>query len=501
MDVLKPTPPVIISPSPLLPSVLPNAYPIPYGSAILVLLITVGIYIFLEFGANIADIGNNWAEVRCKPSVMPLAGLFGHDIGENFQFCIQQIIQEQTKGVTGPFAQGMGGFSSVLSTLMSSANSFRTTLATMVGGIIKMIGEFKSRMTALMGRVKITASRMKVMMNRIYGTMFAVVYMGISAQTGIASFGDSFIFKFIDFFCFAPGTKVMMREGADKNIQDVKVGDHIYTGGTVEAVIELPGADGAMYDLYGVNVSGGHRVWSYPRGEYISVKDHPSAILSDARPKTLWTLITSDRQIPVRGTYGYIQFADWEEMPNTPNAALAWEKIAFKILNPKRKHMNVLPPLAAPCLDKFLLVHKYKEGWIPICKIKKGDSILDVNGWTKVLGTCEREVYGGDGINGCRISDGIWVLQKDGSWRHPEFRRPIDLWKWRGYQLITESGSFGIQKLNSEGVIFVRDFTEVGHKNLLESYAMEDAFTKPGRNNINTEGAPIIFHTLKPILD
>jgi hypothetical protein len=59
--------------------------------------------------------------------------------------------------------------------------------------------------------------------------MFAVVYMGISAQTGIASFGDSFIFKFIDFFCFAPGTKVMMREGEDKNIQDVKVGDHIYT--------------------------------------------------------------------------------------------------------------------------------------------------------------------------------------------------------------------------------------------------------------------------------
>jgi hypothetical protein len=228
------------------PTVLENSAPIvnptgqspPYMSFIFLMILFIGLFFLLESISSAAQTSNDWSEVRCQPQNMVLAGLYGHDANENFQFCLQQIIQDSTKGSTAPFAQGMGGFTSVLQNLMNSANSFRTTLATMVGGIIKIIGEFKARMTALMGRVKLTASRMKAMMYRVYGTMFAVMYMGMSAQTGIANFGDTFIFKFIDTFCFAPDTRVVMEDGSEQIISNLKLGDTLKGKSIVEAIIE-----------------------------------------------------------------------------------------------------------------------------------------------------------------------------------------------------------------------------------------------------------------------
>jgi hypothetical protein len=178
MDFTKTTAPVI-----------QEKYPVPYILAFFLTVLAIGIFILIDNLSDISEIRNNWPKHRCKPQYMVLAGLFGKDVNENFEFCLQQKIQDSTKGVTGPFTSGMFGFTNILSNLMESANSFRVMLATLVGGIIKIVSEFKARMTALMGRVKITAGRMKAMMYRVYGTMFAVMYMGISAQTGISNFG------------------------------------------------------------------------------------------------------------------------------------------------------------------------------------------------------------------------------------------------------------------------------------------------------------------------
>ena len=77
----------------------------------------------VENASGLVEINANWAEYRCQPQMMPLAGLFGYSVNENFEFCLQQIIQESTKGITGPFASGMFGFTSILENLMNSANS------------------------------------------------------------------------------------------------------------------------------------------------------------------------------------------------------------------------------------------------------------------------------------------------------------------------------------------------------------------------------------------
>jgi len=461
------------------PTVLENSTPIvstaqspPYLSFILLMVIFVGIFAFMEYRSTVANTSDNWSEVRCQPQNMVLAGLYGHDANENFQFCIQQIIQESTKGATAPFAQGMGGFTSVLLNLMTSANSFRTTLATMAGGIMKIIGEFKARMTALMGRVKLTASRMRSMMYRVYGTMFAVMYMGMSAQTGIANFGDTFIFKFIDTFCFAPGTRVVMADGSERDICSIKTGYELKGGSVVEAVIECPGV-GPLYQIYGVNVSEGHRVWSTELNKFISVKDHPDAVLTTIVEPILWTLITSDREIPVKGDNRIVRFADWEELPSTKEAAKEWDMIVQVILN-KRMMNDRTPassvPKSAPCIDRLILVNKHQAGPIPIGLIQVGDWILDSTTWVRVTGRCERTVETSIGPVGNRVTDGLW-LQRDGLWVHPPGLAKREV--WGGIQLITSTGAFTIHMNNGQHCR-VRDFTEVGTERLAESFAMED---------------------------
>ena len=443
----------------------------PYLSFVLIFIIAFGIFLAIELGSQIADMNDKWSEVRCQPHVMPFAGILGHDTNENFQFCLQQIIQENTKGTTAPFAQGMMGFSSVLGNLMTSANSFRTTLASLTGGIIKIVSEFKARMTALMGRVKLTASRMKAMMYRIYGTMFAVMYMGISAQTGIANFGDTFIFKFIDAFCFDATTRIVTKSGMEQEIQNIKVGDILQGDSVVEAVVQCPGNIEGLYNLNGIYVSGGHRVWSNTHKRFVDAKDHPHSKKTDLRRDVLWTLITSNREIPVRGHYTTYRFADWEELPDSRIATTAWDTIAYSMLNNAKYPLTSVVPTTAPCIDPFIKVYMNQSGLTKMNKVRMGDWIKDLGGaWTQVIGICTRRVNRTLGKRGSRLTDGVWLRDVRGVWNHPTGNSTND--PWTGYQLITTSGSFAIFIDNDEHII--RDFTEVGLSRLEESYEKED---------------------------
>ena len=446
-------------------------YEVPYLWFFLLTLLAICIFLCIDQTSNLSTIKENWAEYRCQPQIMPFASLFGHDINENFQFCIQQIIQEKTTGVAAPFAQGMSGFTGILGNLMSSANSFRVMLATLVGGVIKIISEFKSRMDALMGRVKMTASRMKAMMYRIYGTMFAVMYMGMSAITGIQNLGDSFIFGFIDTFCFAAETEVILENSSVLHIKDLSLGTRLRDGQVVEAVLEVPGSL-TLYMLDGVRVSGEHLVLY--KNSFVPVKEHPDAVKTGGL-SSLWTLITSNRQIPVRGLIkSDLTFSDWEEMPPGPESAAEWETIVHDTINNgiHRDH-GIKIPYHAPCFDSTIKVIKYQSGLVPLSSIVRGDWIMGKHTWTKVIGTCSRQVEGGLYSYGNRMTDGVWILSQNG-WKHPEGssdRRP-----WKGVNLITDSGTFRIHLASFDSYI-VRDFTEVGWKHLKETYEKERAST------------------------
>ena len=368
MDPTKSTAPVIPQYSP------------PYLLFTLLVAISIGIFIAIENMSNLSNIQDNWAEYRCQPHMIPLAGFFGYSVNENFEFCLQQIIQESTKGITGPFAGGMFGFTNVLMNLMKSANSFRTMMATLVGGVIKIISEFKARMTALMGRVKLTASRMKAMMYRVYGTMFAVIYMGLSAQTGIANFGDTFIFKFIDTFCFPPEQLVTLETGHTLPISKVLV-NHILKGGHRVETIYKFAADGQEMvhlrptsdTLEPIQVSSNHFL-KY-NDKWIMAKDHPDAVkIGDWKggvERPLICLSTHDHLLPI----GPYIFADYDETDEANAETQEWVHKSLNGKTSERLNSDVSYEIGMPSYTMVKTLSGYKY----LYEIRLGERITETD--------------------------------------------------------------------------------------------------------------------------
>ena len=435
-------------------------HPVPYFLAFFTILVAVGIYVLLENFANLADIKEHWPEYRCQPHMMPLAGLFGHDINENFNFCLGEIIKDQTKGVAGPFAQGMFGFTGVLSNLMKSANSFRETMATLVGGVLKIISEFKARMTSLMGRVKLTASRMKALMFRVYGTMFAVMYMGMSAQTGIANFGDTFIFKFLDTFCFPPEQELELDYGDVLPISEILVGDILKGGSRVETIYKFSADGQDMVDLDSVKVSSNHFI-QY-NGKWIMAKDYPGATpagpWSGGTDRPLFCLTTHDHLLPI----GPYVFADYDETNEADAVTQGWVDSS---LNGRKAtpFPDVSYDIGSPSESRVLTIDGYKC----LNEIRLGEQL---NSTDRVVGI---QVMKHNEF--CKLPGGrlvargslLWNTNK-GEWSRAYSFLPLTTYSAREcIALFVSPGA----KYTLEGDWIIRDAMEVYSPDTKQSYA------------------------------
>jgi hypothetical protein len=474
-------------------------------------------------GSTRQDIMAHWGERRCDLEIMFLAYLYKPEsytgsavnfASENFNFCIGAKAADYLKTI---FAQ----LFEVMEKQMGAADIMRNVLNSLRDGIGQVFNPFSTMMNKFWNKFKQMGALASRIFQQIYmamkkaaGVAVASIYLAISLQTSIMNGIDLviniimivlyillalailfflpilpvMIFVFIatagiesafpgrtggmgEVFCFAPDTKVLISGRSYKKIQEVLIGDTLADGSTVEAVIELPGSLEVLYDLDGIYVSGQHRVWFEGMSEFVCVKDHPDAIITDIRLNTLWTLVTSSRQIPVMGDFCSIKFADWEELPSTPEFSEGWNKIVQDMLNYGQTEPCIIPK-CAPCLDASMKVRTFQAGLIPLMNVKRGDWIFDDSKWTRVIGICRREVDGGIGDKGARMSDGNWILDSDKRWCHPSGE--VDNWKWQGIQLITESGKFRIYTADLNNSHIVRDFTEVGIDRLAESYVRED---------------------------
>ena len=109
--------------------------------------------------------------------------------------------------------------------------------------------------------------------------------------------------------CFDKNTLILMKDGTNKKIIDICIGDYLYHDGLVTAKIKVETKGSIMYKLYDVIVSDTHLV--YYKNEWIRVDDHPDAIKIDYYDEPyLYCLNTSSKTIYIN----YILFSDWDEI-------------------------------------------------------------------------------------------------------------------------------------------------------------------------------------------
>lgn len=481
----------------------------------LTLALIIG-FVSLEQVGEVNDVINNWSERRCDLDILMTSFRYkppedsrsiSQFAAENFQYCVTSKTSTYLESIFGvlfevlrkQFAAG-DIMTQVFKVLRLQLNSIYKPFSEMMNRFFtkfKQIGSLSSRIF----------QQIFMSMKKAAATAVASIFVALSLQTVFLNTID-FIIKVImivlyicmalififflpilpllvivlitvagierampgstgpmgSIFCFHKDTSVIMKNGDQQHICLLKPGDILHGDILVQAVIEVPGEQ--LYDLDGILVSGYHCL--YYEDDIIYVKDHPRAKKSEKSEKSLWTLITDKREIPIMGSNGLLRFLDWDEIPDSREAEKAWEMVVFGMLNNSDTTVNSIAPTSAPCLDRSLKVWLNQGGWRPLYAVKIGDWIYGKDCFVRVTGICERIVHTAIGCEQNRITDGNWILDDQGKWVHPQGK--IENVSWQGIQLITDKGYFKVQMLNGKEHL-VRDFTEVGAENILPSHA------------------------------
>jgi hypothetical protein len=289
------------------------------------IIVTTLLLMGLLFGSSKAGdyyiVKNNWGEYRCQMEIMLFASMFGHDTMENLQFCLGAGFNARAAVSVSPFYGILAGFTTTLMTLLSSINSVRMVFANLVGSISQVFGEFSSRVQALMYRIQATAIRIKFLMSRVFGTMYSIVYMGMSGIKATQNFSRTPMFKFIEWMaCFPPETPLAVKGKGMVEMKDVQIGDTLENGPRVTGTVRILGDGQQMVDIKDCSVSASHYIYEDERWilSMYSKRATKGEIWDGGAARPLTCLVTSNHRLPI----GDLLFSDYHETESADQATM-----------------------------------------------------------------------------------------------------------------------------------------------------------------------------------
>jgi F0F1-type ATP synthase assembly protein I len=366
------------------PQIQPNQLSA-WGWFIIISGILGGLTYLLVSAVDVAKVSREWEKYRCSPAVMPFAKMYGHNPSENFNYCLQGLFNGKMGAVLGPFQNILSVIIKTTLQFLKNLNSLRMMLATLMGGISKIVQEFTSRFKLIFMQTRKMAQRIQFLMGRVFAVMYSVIYMGSSGITAGLNFGDTIIFRFIDTFCFAPETKIEIRGRGTIPISEVVLGDICEkTGSKVTSVYRFMADGQPMVFLNGIEVSTNHYIWHEEK--WIESGNHP-----DAHPAGSWLggskrplicLDTDDHKIPL----GDYIFSDWDETSSSDKETmiLAEERLNGGFLLEAPRDW-----LYQPAVDPDMKLEMVNSTFKAAKDIQEGD-ILKTG---KVVGKGKRHVY------------------------------------------------------------------------------------------------------------
>jgi len=285
-----------------------------FNNAMFVLIFIIITGFILTFAVSkifdVRNIKNNWANERCSPMIMPFASIFGYNTKENFEFCMGKIFNTHAMPFFGSIGGMFSHFTGLLTMVFDAISSLRNIIASLGGGINVVFQEFTERISNFFFKLRISAIHIKTLIGRMYAILFSVMYMGMSAITGVTTFTNTFLFSFLNIFCFPGNTLINIKEKGLTQIMDIKIGDIIIPSNSkITATFRFYSKGQPMVKIGKTIVSTNHYVMYL--GYHIKAIDHPDAIhISNWNSdEPLYCLNTSDNHILIDG----INFLDYDE--------------------------------------------------------------------------------------------------------------------------------------------------------------------------------------------
>jgi hypothetical protein len=368
---------------------------------IILILVIMVVITSMSAVSQVKDVSNNWAKYRCNPLAMPFAGLFGYNTKENFDFCMNGIFTNFSMPFLGSIGNIFQKFAVMLQSIFSSLNGLRNSIATMGGGINVIFQEFTDRISNFFFQLRVGAIALRTLFGRLYAVLFSVMYMGLSGVTGISSFTNTFLFSFLDTFCFPGHTELMVQDKSKEGfhrvpIKDIKIGDILLPGkSVVTATFQFYSKGQEMVQLGRTVVSTNHYI--IHEGKHIMAGDHPHAIHVGPwnSDDLLYCVNTSDHHIPVE----YLTFMDYDETSEGDKETLNFiDSRVNGFTTPKHKDYTYKDSCFA--IDEHRII-KTKLGLKQAKDIAVGDTLST---GCEVVGLIRREI-----TEVCTLPNGIEV--------------------------------------------------------------------------------------------
>lgn len=426
-----------------------------FSNALFFIILIILVIYLLVFGINklidIKHIKDDWANQRCSPMIMPFASFFGENTKDNFEFCMGKVFNTHSQGYMGSMGGMFSSFTGLLQNIFDSVSSLRNTIASLGGGINVIFQEFTERISNFFFQLRMSAIRIKMLMGRLYAILFSVMYMGMSGITGMTSFTNTFLFSFLDTFCFPGHTELMVeKEGVITRvpIKDVKIGDVLIPGHTrVTATFQFYSRGQAMVYLGKTLVSTNHYVKH--DGKWIMAGDHPHAIPygpwdSDDH---LYCLNTTDHTIPIE----YLTFMDYDETPEGDEETLKWVE---ETINAAPSTIDRRSYVDACFAIEETVKIRTSRGVIAAQDIQIGDRLTT---GSEVVGLIRRHVS-----EVCTLSNGVRMTPATLYWDKTEWKRMGQHLAYR--KEACEMVSFVVvpnSQIELEDGMRVRDYMEV----------------------------------------
>ena len=439
-----------------------------FNNALFVLIFIIIVAFVLTFGASklfdVKNVKENWAQERCSPLIMPFASIFGYNTKENFEFCMGKIFNVHSMPFFGSIGQMFAHFTGLLTMIFDAISTLRNIIASLGGGINVIFQEFTERISNFFFKIRLSAIHIKTLIGRMYAILFSVMYMALSGITGVTTFTNTFLFSFLNVFCFPGDTKFNIKDKGYIPIKDIKIGDVIIPTNTkVTATFRFFSKGQPMVKLGSVTVSTNHYVIC--DGHPVKAGDHP-----DAKPvgdwdsdEPLYCLNTSDNKIPLDG----YTFLDYDETADGDVATMNYidGRVNATTINKEYPFKEYCPAISENSLIKT------SDGLKIAKDVKIGDKLST---GSEVVGLIRREVN-----EVCKLTNGTIITPSTLFWNER-----MNMWERIGEKLEivkehNELVSFIVvpnSQIELEDGLRIRDYmelcspdSEIHYSNCLES--------------------------------
>jgi len=360
------------------------------GSVLIFIFLSIILFLVISYTSvmkNIQPIKDNWSSERCKPQIIPFAGIINKPYdksfidftGENFTYCIQNILTSITGNAVEPItfatsilvkfydeiAVGINNLRVIISNvrtyisniaieifgrlgnimvplqqiLVSFVDTMKKIQGILTAGLYTSLGTYYA-LKALMGAIIQFVIIILLVLSALILMMWIIPFTWPTAIAGTAIFvGISIPLLLIMTFmnevlhidinspipkvpsrpkiCFDKGTQIEMNDNTLKIISEINVGDILKDNIVVTAKLILHTKGSQMFDLNGIIVSGTHRVKHNNKWLYVS--KHPNAkIISNYNEEFIYCLNTDKKVINI----GSHIFSDWDEIFDIENMQL-----------------------------------------------------------------------------------------------------------------------------------------------------------------------------------